>query len=68
MTHHWGIRVTDEHGEDAWLRHGSTIGEGPIVRFRSRDRAEAEAAFVREGLDEGQTLSIVRIGAGDDED
>jgi hypothetical protein len=57
----WAIRVTYENGEDAWLRSGSAIDEGPIVQFRSREAAERQADFAREGLDEGQSLTIVRL-------
>lgn len=55
----WAIRVTFRNGEDAWLRHGSVPGVGQIVTFTNRRLAEKEAAFVREGLSDGDVAMIV---------
>jgi hypothetical protein len=60
----WAIRVTFATGEDAWLRHGRLPGEGPIVKFANRQVAEREASFVREGLDQGDALPVVRFHRG----
>jgi hypothetical protein len=57
----WGVRVTYPSGDEAWLRHGGTIGEGSIVRFRSKRLAELNVEFVREGLDQGTTVTVVKL-------
>lgn len=56
----WVIRVTYPNGEDAYLRHGSRIGAGPIVQFRDRKTADANIDFIRPGLDDGATVTVVR--------
>jgi hypothetical protein len=60
----WAIRVTYATGEDAWLRHGGVPGEGPVVKFTSRQVAEREASFVREGLDVADVVAVVRFHRG----
>ena len=55
----WAIRVTYPSGEDAWLRHGSRIGAGPMATFATRQLAEINAEMIRPGL-EDCTITIVR--------
>lgn len=55
------IRVNYPDGGVAWLRHGSVVGAGPIVRFPNRKTAEVNLGFIREGLEEGATVSVVRV-------
>lgn len=59
-TTRWVIRVTYPNGEDAYLRHGAVIGEGPIVRFGTKRLADINAGFVSEGLPDGATVTVVR--------
>jgi hypothetical protein len=63
----WGIRVTFADGRDAWLRTGATPGEGHVVRFHSKADADRQAAFMREGMSEGDVVSVVRYEAADQE-
>ena len=53
------IRVTDAEGHDMFLRHDGRPGEGRIAQFRSREAAEAQAGFIKHGLDEGDAVAIV---------
>lgn len=55
------IRVNYPDGAVAWLRHGSRIGYGPIVRFRSKRDADVNLDFICEGLDAGVTATVVRV-------
>lgn len=55
----WAIRVTYPSGEEAWLRHGSRIGAGPLATFGTRKLAEINADFVRQGLDTDVVIAIV---------
>lgn len=57
----WVIRVNFPNGAVAWLRHGSVVGAGPIVRFRSKRDAEINLEMVTAGLDEGCIASVVPI-------
>jgi len=57
----WAIRVSYPSGERAWLRHGATVGEGPIVRFRTKRLADANVELIRPGFDEGTTVAVVRV-------
>lgn len=61
MKPRWVIRVNYPDGGVAWLRHGAVVGAGPIVRFTNRKTAQVNLAFIREGLDEGCTASVVRV-------
>ena len=56
----WVIRVTFPNGEDAYARHGPIIGEGAIVQFRTKARAERQLSFLREGLDGDAVATVVR--------
>ncbi len=60
----WAIRVTFANGKDAFLRHGWVIGRGPIATFHSKEKAEREAAFVREGLDAGDVVTVIERSHG----
>lgn len=60
----WAIRVTYANGKDAFLRHGGVIGRGPIATFYSKAKAEEEAAFVREGLDAGDVVTVIERSHG----
>lgn len=59
MPRRWAIRVTFADGNEAWLRHGSRIGSGPIATFGSRKLAEINAEFVGHGLDAGAVVTII---------
>ena len=60
----WAIRVTFANGKDAFLRHGGVIGRGPIATFHSKQKAEAEAAFIREGMDAGDVVAVIERSHG----
>lgn len=56
----WMIRVTDRAGNDMYLRRGSRLGEGPIVRFTTKKLAELNAeSFIAPGLDTGDVVTVV---------
>ncbi len=59
----FALRVTYADGQEAWLRHGAVTGDGLIVLFSNRERAEARAAELRAGLDEGDVVMVVAWGA-----
>lgn len=56
----WKIRVTYANGEEAYLRHGSRIGAGPLATFGTRKLADINAEFVKMGLDEGDVVTVVQ--------
>jgi hypothetical protein len=60
----WAIRVTYANGRQALLRHGRVIGRGPVATFHSKAKAEAEAAFLREGLDAGDVVTVFERSHG----
>lgn len=60
----WAIRVTFAGGGTAFLRHGGVIGRGPIATFHSKAKAEDQAAFVREGLDAGDVVTVIERSHG----
>jgi hypothetical protein len=60
----WAIRVTFANGRDAYVRHGGVIGRGPIATFHAKAQAEAQAAFVREGLDARDVVMVVERSHG----
>lgn len=62
MPSKWAIRVTYPSGDEAWLRHGSRIGEGPLATFGTRKLAEINAEFVSQGMDAGTVVTVVRRG------
>ncbi len=54
------IRVTDKNGNDMYLRRGSRIGAGPIVRFTTKKLAELNAeSMIAPGLDSGDIVTVV---------
>lgn len=60
----WAIRITFANGRDAFLRHGGKVGHGPIATYYSKAKAEEQAAFVREGLDAGDVVTIIERSHG----
>lgn len=60
----WAIRVTYASGRTAFLRHGHVIGRGPMVTFHSKAQADAQAAFLREGLHAGETVTVITRSHG----
>lgn len=60
----WAIRVTFADGREAFLRHGNVIGRGPIATFHSKEKADAQAAFLREGLDAGDVVTVIERSHG----
>lgn len=62
----WAIRVTYQNGEEAWLRHGSRIGAGPLATFGTRKLADINADFVKQGMDAGTVVTVVQHRRGDD--
>jgi hypothetical protein len=60
----WAIRVTFANGRDAFLREGDVIGRGPIATFRTKAKADEQAAFLREGLDAGDTIAVIERSHG----
>lgn len=60
----WALRVTFADGSDAFLRHGGVIGRGPIVTFYSKAKADEQAAFIRQGLDTGDVVTVIQRSHG----
>lgn len=60
----WAIRVTFRDGRTALMRHGGVIGRGPIASFPSKAKADEYAAFVREGLDTGDVVTVFERSHG----
>lgn len=57
----WAIIVVYRTGEVAYLRHGTEIGTGPVVRFRSKRLAEINVGMIAPGLEgETQSISVVK--------
>jgi hypothetical protein len=55
----WAILVVDAAGGQAYLRNGHDE-RGPVAVFLNRARAEAQAAWWREGLgEEAQAVTVV---------
>lgn len=61
----YAIKVIDKHGHEMFLREGVRIGEGDVVRFPSRKKAEMFAENMALGLDDGERIVIVLYGALD---
>lgn len=59
----FSVKVIFASGAEAWLRHGSRPGYGPIVRFPSRKTADVNREMVAQGLDEGDTAVVVKSPA-----
>jgi hypothetical protein len=55
----YAIQVTFQSGDVAYLRHGSRIGAGPVVRFRDRLTADVNREFVQQGLNDGDQASVI---------
>lgn len=60
----WAIRVTFADGRVALLRQGGVIGRGPIASFHSKAKAEEHAAFLREGLDARDVVTVFERSHG----
>lgn len=60
----WAIRVTYANGGTAFMRHGGVIGRGPIATFYSKAKADAQAAFLREGLDAEDVIAVIERSHG----
>ncbi len=60
----WAIRVTYANGREAFLRRGARPGYGPIATFRTRRDAEDQAAFLREGLDARDVVTVIERSHG----
>lgn len=60
----WAIRITFADGREAFLRHGGVIGRGPIVTFYTKEKADEQAAFIREGLDAGDVATVIQRSRG----
>lgn len=59
MVKRWAIRVTYPSGEEAFLRHGSRIGAGPVATFGTRKGADINAEFVMQGMEAGTVVTVV---------
>lgn len=62
----WALRITYRHGGEAFLRHGTRIGYGPIVQFRTRRDAEINIGMIEPGLDAGTVVTVVRYDKHDE--
>ena len=60
----WAIRVTFANGRDAFVRHGGVIGRGPIATFYSREKAEEQATFIRQGMEPGDVVTVIERSHG----
>ena len=61
-TETYSIVATTE-GVEMWLRHGHVPGEGPVVRFLSREAAKTEVDFMKAGMVEGEDYDSIEIVA-----
>jgi hypothetical protein len=55
----WAIQVVDDAGNVMHMRHGSRPGEGRIVKFRTRKDADFNVDFIRNGMEDGWTVSVI---------
>lgn len=56
----FAVKVIDHEGHEMYLRHGEEPGEGSIVMFPSRRRADDFAAHMRNGLGtDVQSVNVV---------
>lgn len=53
----WALLVTFDNGEQDYVCDGN--GDR-ISRFRTKDDAEQQASFLRDGLDEGDRIHVIR--------
>lgn len=58
----FAIRVTDGDGHDMFVRHGSEIGEGAVVQFATKSKAQKFAEEMKFGLEDDWTIAIVLYG------
>lgn len=58
----WAIRVTDAEGRTSFVRSGG-IGRGPIVSFRTKEQADAEAERLSARLP-GKVLTVIERSHG----
>ncbi|HKV10727.1 MAG TPA: hypothetical protein VJ725_21480 [Thermoanaerobaculia bacterium] len=63
-TERFGIKVVWRNGEEEFLCRG-ICANGPIARFPSREAADAQRAFLLEGMsDEVQSINVVPLEEG----
>jgi hypothetical protein len=60
----WAIRVTFANGREALLRQGGVIGRGLVASFYSQEQAEKQAAFIREGMEQGDIVTVFERSHG----
>lgn len=60
----YAIRVTFANGRDAFVREGGVIGQGRIATYRTRALADADADFIRQGLDDGAVATVIQRSHG----
>ena len=59
MPKRWAIQVVSTNGDVMYLRHGNRIGMGPIATFGTRKLAEINREFIAQGMDAGETVSVI---------
>lgn len=59
----WAIEVVWSDGESEFLRRGLSP-DGPVATFNARSRAEEQAAFMQEGMDDVQSVNVVKAPGG----
>lgn len=64
-TPRYAIRCTYPNGEEAWYRRGYLFGEGTIVPYTDLDEARDVVESLQEGLDAGDTLTVVKYPEDD---
>lgn len=60
----WAIRVTFATGQHAFLRRGGVFGQGPIMSFTTKDRAERDAEDLRNKLDVQSVVTVIERSHG----
>lgn len=60
----WAIRVTYADGKTALVRQGSVPGRGPIATFYTKAKADEQAAFIRQGMEPGDVVTVFERSHG----
>lgn len=60
----FAVKVIDDEGNEMYLRHGARPGEGVVVSFPSREKAQVVAEDLRQNIgDEVRSVNVVAYPA-----
>lgn len=62
----YAIKVVDDEGNTMFLRHGRVAGQGPIVQFPNRKKAQDMLENMRPGLDDCHAFVVLFGGPTED--